>query len=302
MDIKNTLYKEEEITLKELFERYGISSFDEVGMLSIDDDIEIESYDFVENKRVWSKLTDLVVKPSVDTFYSLGSLKGTANHKVWFNDGWIELKDHPNSVRVDGKMHVLDLSVERTNCYLAEGQINHNTTTPGGMAIPFAASVRLRVYTPQKIKEIVDKQEIIKGIQVKVATIKNKVARPYRQTELQIIYGKGINDYEILFDDLRAFCETPKYKENREKYAIDGICGNISGTGAWKKIELIDCFTGEVKSEKNFYKADFGTIFNDSKYKDYILLLCDGAFILKDNEKDENSIPSGIQVDEHSLD
>lgn len=302
MDIENNVYKEEEVTLKDLFERYGISSFDEVGMLSLNDDIEIESYDIVQNKTVWSKLTDLVVKPSVDSFYSLGSLKGTANHKVWFNNGWIELKDHPDAVKVDGKIDVLDLSVENTNCYLAEGQINHNTTTPGGMAIPFAASVRLRVYTPQKIKELVEKQEIIKGIQVRVATVKNKVARPYRQAELQILYDKGINDYEILFDDLRAFCETPKYKENREKCAINGICASISGAGAWKKIELIDCLTGEVKGDKSFYKVDFVTVFNDPKYKEYILMLCDGAFILRDNEKDEISVTTGIPTDEHSLD
>lgn len=302
MNIENNIYKEEEITLKNLFERYGISSFDEVGMLSLNDEIEIESYDIVQNKTIWSKLTDLVVKPSVDSFYVLGSLKGTANHKVWFNNQWIELKDHPGAVKVDGKMDVLDLSVENTNCYLAEGQINHNTTTPGGMAIPFAASVRLRVYTPQKIKELVEKQEVIKGIQVRVATVKNKVARPYRQAELQILYDKGINDYEILFDDLRVFCESPKYKENRERYAIDGICGNISGSGAWKKIELINCSTGEIKAEKSFYKADFATIFNDPKYKDYIFMLCDGAFILKDNEKDEISVASGVQTDEHSLD
>lgn len=176
------------------------------------------------------------------------------------------------------------------------------TVTPGGMAVPFAASVRLRVYTPQKIKETIEKQEIIKGIQVRVATIKNKVARPYRQAELQIIYDKGINDYEILFDDLRIFCESPKFKENREKYSINGIVAVISGAGAWKKIELIDCLTGEIKADKNFYKSDFCNIFNDEKFNQYIFMLCDGSYILKDSEKDTLTSASAAAIDEHSVD
>lgn len=291
------------VTFKQLFQENGLQSFDEVGMLNIEgSEIEIESYDLKTKTKCWKRITDLVVKNKSETHYRLGSLKGTAEHKVLYKNKWVKLKDHPFAKLINEPIEVLDLCVEDTHNYIAEGQINHNTTTPGGMAVPFAASVRLRVYTPQKIKETIEKQEVIKGIQVRVATIKNKVARPYRQAELQIIYDKGINDYEILFDDLRVFCESPKFKENREKYSINGIVAVISGAGAWKKIELIDCLTGEIKTDKNFYKSDFCNIFNDEKFNQYIFMLCDGSYILKDSEKDTLTSASAAAIDEHSVD
>lgn len=281
---------EQTITIGELFKQEGISKFNEVGMLNVEDSgIEIESYDFKTNTKCWRKVTDLVVKNESKVHYKLGTLKGTADHKVWYNGKWIELSKHPKAKLVKEPIEVLDLCVEDTHNYIAEGQINHNTTTPGGMAIPFAASVRLRVYTPSKIKELVDKQEVIKGIEIRVGAVKNKVARPYRQTTIQILYGKGVTDSELLFDDLRVFCESSTYKEKRAKYAYkDGIVANIHGSGGWKYIQLLDSNTGEIVKEQNFRKDEFESkILNNPEYKEYILALCDGCFILNAVEKDE---------------
>jgi protein RecA len=294
---------EQTITIGELFKQEGISKFNEVGMLNVEDsDIEIESYDFKTNTKCWRKVTDLVVKNESKVHYKLGTLKGTADHKVWHDGKWIELSKHPKAKLVKEPIEVLDLCVEDTHNYIAEGQINHNTTTPGGMAIPFAASVRLRVYTPSKIKELVDKQEVIKGIEIRVGAVKNKVARPYRQTTIQILYGKGVTDSELLFDDLRVFCESSTYKEKRAKYAYkDGIVANIHGSGGWKYIQLLDSNTGEIVKEQTFRKDEFESkILNNPEYKEYILALCDGCFILNAVEKDEVTKISG-EVDENAL-
>jgi hypothetical protein len=299
-----TKFKEETITLGELFFQEGISSFDEAGMLNIEDsNIEIESYDVKTKTKCWKKISDLVVKDKSKVHYQLGSLKGTPSHRVWFNNEWIELSKHPHAKLVNEPIEVLDICVEDTHNYIAEGQINHNTTTPGGMAIPFAASVRLRVYTPSKIKEMVDKQEVVRGIEIRVATVKNKVARPYRQTNIQIMYGKGVTDSELLFDDLRAFCETSKFKENKARFAHkDGIVANLHGSGGWKYCQLIDTKTDKQIKEVNFYKADFELkILNNPEFRDYILALADGCFILGEAEKDEIT-KVGATVDEHSLD
>jgi len=69
-------------------------------------------------------------------------------------------------------------------------------TTTGGNALKFYSSVRLDIRRIGAVKE----GDEVTGNETRVKVVKNKVSPPFKQTEFQILYGKGINRNGELVD------------------------------------------------------------------------------------------------------
>ena len=88
-------------------------------------------------------------------------------------------------------------------------------TTTGGRALKFYSSVRVEIRRSEQIKQ---NGEII-GNKANIKVVKNKVAPPFKTTQVDIIYGKGISrDGEIL--DLAV--EGDIVEKSGARYAYNG--------------------------------------------------------------------------------
>lgn len=151
------------------------------------------------------------------------------------------------------------------------------TTTPGGKAIPFHSSVRIKLGAGQ---QITNKNKEVIGIHVSAKTIKNKVAPPFRDCKFEIHFGQGIKEHEQIFDVLR--------KHGPEN--IDGKIVEVSGTSSWKSLTVANPTTGEVLVEKKFYKADFDEVLDSKEYGEYCNRLLEAALVRVMNSTNEMSI------------
>jgi recombination protein RecA len=69
-------------------------------------------------------------------------------------------------------------------------------TTAGGRALKFYSSLRLDI---RRIGQVKDGDEIV-GNKTKIKCVKNKLSAPYRQAEVDLLYGVGWDKFGSLFD------------------------------------------------------------------------------------------------------
>ena len=111
-------------------------------------------------------------------------------------------------------------------------------TTAGGKAIPFHASVRLRLKNTGQIKATVNGAEQVVGSKTSVQVVKNRMGPPHRKIDYEIYYDSGIDNFGGWLNLMKKF-------------------KLVKQAGAWYTLEDVDHETGEVFGEMKFQSKDF---------------------------------------------
>ena len=115
-------------------------------------------------------------------------------------------------------------------------------TTPGGRALKFYSSVRLEVRRAETIKG----DDGLAGNRTKVKVVKNKVAPPFKEAFVEIMYGEGIS-------------------QTGELVKIASDLGIIQKAGAWFSYNGEKIGQGSENAKK--YLADHPDIFEEIDHK-----------------------------------
>ncbi len=138
-------------------------------------------------------------------------------------------------------------------------------TTTGGNALKFYASVRLDVRKIASIKE----KEDIKGNQVKVKVVKNKVSPPFKEAVFDMMYGKGIDRLSDLVnvaeraEIIKKSGSWYSYEETRLGQGVTNVCNTLK-----ENTELTKEIADKVKAFYNLVKEEEITEVAEEKKKE----------------------------------
>jgi len=116
--------------------------------------------------------------------------------------------------------------------------------TFGGKAVGFHSSVRIQLSVTKKLKT----GKRVAGILVRAKVTKNKVARPFREVDLPIYFGQGIDDAEASLLTLKA-SGLITVKGNR--YVFDDLYEESFTKAAWS-----DMYYGEDYEDISEYVVE----------------------------------------------
>jgi recombination protein RecA len=115
-------------------------------------------------------------------------------------------------------------------------------TTPGGLALKFAASVRIDIRRIAQVK----KGEDVMGNRVRAKVVKNKVAPPFRLAEFDIMFGEGIS-YEA--DVLNSAVTRGVIKKAGASFSFEGEKLGVGFDATRLKLKEDKKLLGEIKSK-----------------------------------------------------
>lgn len=95
------------------------------------------------------------------------------------------------------------------------GPFQEKYKAPGGEAVPFYSSLRLRCHSPFKLhreREVgTGKQKRSYGVKTSIEVYKNSISSPYKSADVYILYDYGIDDIRGSLEYLKASLGLPTY-------------------------------------------------------------------------------------------
>jgi len=242
---------EEELSIAEFAERFLLTN--DFSTPEIYDtstlNIEVESLNS-DGEKEFVPIKNFVVKPAVESYYTDGNMSVTSHHRFVEDGKEIFAKDHPDFIKKDGHMKVVDFEIDSDNhTYLANGRLNHNTTS-GGKAVAFASSVRLRLKSIGQIKAKIHNVDQVVGIKTRALVQKNRMGPPLKQVDYEIYFKSGIDNYGSWLEVLKKYGMASSgtmwtFKTSYESHK------EVDASGKPKMIEysgeLINPNSGEIK-------------------------------------------------------
>lgn len=193
-----------------------------------------------------------------------------------------------------GEAGVTLICINQLRCKMNVSPYQDPYTTSGGAAIPYHATIRIRL--TGEGSALKDQKGNIVGIKVPLKVIKNKVAPPFRNFPIEILFGKGINEDETLLETCIEYCVENKFVEkNGKRFSLEG-------KGKPRKTFIVTTTDGEVLFEKTFWTKDFGELRKDPAIQTLLDELFEGVLTVVfnntdiSNEKDTN--PTSDEGDE----
>ena len=126
--------------------------------------------------------------------------------------------------RILTKNNLLMVCSNQVRVNMDAGMYGQKYTTPGGEAVGFYSSLRLRMTKPEKIsiKEKIAGKEVkrIIGVRTDVEVFKSSIWKPYHTASVTILFDYGIDDIRENLQFIKDFTKNTMYTVGGESLGI----------------------------------------------------------------------------------